>query len=209
MLFDKNATILFQGDSITDAEKFRDGEGLGFGYARMCIRTLEALYPDYALTCHNRGISGNRVVDLEARWQEDCEALRPDLTSIYIGINDTWHHYGTGFCGGVSHEAFEKSYRNILERTRKLGSKIIMVEPYAFHHDAFKEEYRVDLMPKIQIIRALAREYADAYLPLDGIMNAAAVTYGAEALSADGVHPTPLGHRIIAKNWLRVVGALD
>ena len=46
--------------------------------------------PGRDITFINRGISGNRVRDLRARWQEDCIDLKPDILSILIGINDSW-----------------------------------------------------------------------------------------------------------------------
>ena len=209
MLFDKKSVIVFQGDSITDALRGYEPEGLGHGYARMCIRALESLYPDYELVCYNRGISGNRIPDLAERWDEDCINLKPDLVSILIGVNDTWHSHGVGYFGGVSNEDFEIGYRNILEKTKKAGAKIILIEPFAFHHDAFKEEWRDgDFNTKIMITRKLAREYADAFISLDGIYYANTVKYAPEELSEDGVHPTVLGHRILAKEWLKAAGAI-
>lgn len=209
MLFGKKATILFQGDSITDALRGYEPEGLGQGYARMCITALKALYPDYELTCYNRGISGNRIPDLVDRWQEDCIDLKPDLVSILIGVNDTWHSHGVGYFGGVSNEDFEIGYRKILEQTKKTGAKIVMIEAFAFHHQSFSEEWRDgDFNTKIMITRKLAREYADAYIPMDGIYYANTLEYTPEEISEDGVHPTTLGHRILAKEWLKAVGAI-
>ena len=209
MLFDKKAVILFQGDSITDALRGYEPEGLGNGYARMCIRTLEALYPDYELTCFNRGISGNRIPDLADRWQEDCLDLKPDLVSILIGVNDTWHSHGVGLFGGVSNEDFELLYRKILEQTKATGAKIVLIEPFAFHHQALSEDWRDgDFGTKIMIVRKLAREYADAFIPMEGIFYENTVKYAPEELSEDGVHPTTLGHRIMAEAWLKAVGAL-
>lgn len=203
MLFDKNSVIVFQGDSITDANRGFEPEGLGQGYARMCIRALEALFPDYSLTCYNRGISGNRIPDLVGRWDEDCIDLKPDLVSILIGVNDTWHSHGIGF-GGTSNEEFEKGYREILEKTKKAGAKIIMIEPFALHHAVFAEDWRDgDFNHKIMITRKLAAEYADAFLPMDGIYYENALKYKPDQISEDGVHPTALGHRILAEEWLK------
>ena len=42
----------------------------------------------------NCGISGNRVVDLLARWKRDCLNLKPDVITILIGVNDVWHEFG-------------------------------------------------------------------------------------------------------------------
>ncbi len=209
MLFKEKSTIVLQGDSITDACRNLDSDNLGFGYAKMVTTTLKTLYPDYELNILNRGISGNKVVDLEARWDEDCIKHNPDLVSIMIGVNDTWHAFDGNHEGGVNAEDFEKAYRNIIEKSLKTGAKIILFEPYTFHHGAFKEEWRSDLNPKIQIVRRLAEEYkVAALIPLDGLMYSWAAKYGAKALSEDGVHPTALGHRLIALEWLKAAGVI-
>lgn len=209
MLFHENSVILFQGDSITDAGRGYDPDNLGSGYARMCVRALEALYPDYNLTCLNRGISGNRVCDLAERWKEDCLDLKPDLVSILIGVNDTWHSHGVGLFGGVSNEAFEENYRRILEQTKAMGAKIILIEPFAFHHQAFSEDWRDgDFGHKIMITRRLAAEYADEFIPMDGIFYKNTLRFKPEELSEDGVHPTAAGHRLISLEWLKAAGAV-
>ena len=58
--------VLFQGDSITDAGRSRENDvNMGYGYADMVSGSLGYQYP-YQYKCYNRGISGNRVVDLYA-----------------------------------------------------------------------------------------------------------------------------------------------
>ncbi|MDZ7693378.1 MAG: GDSL-type esterase/lipase family protein [Balneolaceae bacterium] len=91
------ATILFQGDSITDAGRNKDmGDAnnpgaLGNGYAFLTAANLRKELYSKNLQCYNRGISGNKVFQLSDRWQEDCLDLEPDVLSILIGVNDYWH----------------------------------------------------------------------------------------------------------------------
>src|SRR4051812_13548877 len=86
--------VLFQGDSITDCGRNREvATDLGKGYPLMVAAAFGAAYPEMGVTFINRGIGGNRVVDLQSRWQEDCIDLQPDWVSIYIGINDCWRRY--------------------------------------------------------------------------------------------------------------------
>ena len=90
----RNGVILFQGDSITDAgrDRKRNGanvaRGFGDGYPFLIASQLQARYPKKQLKCFNRGISGNKVPDLDKRWQEDCIDLKPSILSILIGVND-------------------------------------------------------------------------------------------------------------------------
>jgi lysophospholipase L1-like esterase len=84
--------ILFQGDSITDGGRQRTGRHynhiMGQDYAYILAGQIGAQSPERELVFLSRGISGNRVPDLEARWQDDTIALQPQLLSILIGVND-------------------------------------------------------------------------------------------------------------------------
>src|SRR5215217_1440945 len=106
-----NAVVLFQGDSITDAGRLDSADGMGFGYANYAAAWFSALYPEKRVRFLNRGISGNRAVDLERRWQADCLDLKPDWVSILIGINDTWRRYDGN--DPTSTEQYITSYRAI------------------------------------------------------------------------------------------------
>ena len=87
--------ILFYGDSITDMNRFRDHEdgtvySYGVGYPNFIVGELSYEEPTkYQFI--NRGISGNRIVDLYARVKIDAWNHKPDVLSILIGVNDVWH----------------------------------------------------------------------------------------------------------------------
>ena len=68
-------TILFIGDSITDADRnSRAYKPFGFGYVHFVANFLLAKYPAYNLNIINRGIGGNTIRDLKSRWQKDVVA---------------------------------------------------------------------------------------------------------------------------------------
>ncbi|MBN1877338.1 MAG: SGNH/GDSL hydrolase family protein [Anaerolineae bacterium] len=203
-----NAIVLFQGDSITDAGHSRSNDDdLGHGYAAMVAAWFSAMYPEKHVRFLNRGISGNRVKDLRARWQVDCLDLHPTWVSILIGVNDTWRRYDSH--DPTSTEAYERDYRAILEVVHDtLGARLIVMEPFLLPIPADREGWRVDLDPKIAVARKLAREFDALFVPLDGPFAAAATRREMEFWLPDGVHPTPAGHAFIAQAWLRSVGAL-
>lgn len=203
-----NSLILFQGDSITDAGRDRvTGADLGNGYVNLIAAWLSAAHPAKNLRFINRGISGNRAVDLEARWQTECLDLQPDWLSILIGINDTWRRYDSG--QPTSTESYAKSYRNLLERASSgTKARLMLLEPFVLPTPPDREAWREDLDPKITVVRQLAREFGALYVPLDGIFAAAATQRPMEFWAYDGVHPTHAGHALIAQHWLRSVGAL-
>lgn len=206
MIIEAQDLVLFQGDSITDTHRDRENDTLGTGYAYIAASIFSSLYPEQQVRFLNRGISGNTVVDLEQRWDEDCLELKPNVLSILIGINDSWNRYKRGV--HTSTESYRAGYERLLTRVRESlpATKIIMLEPFLLPVREEQKAWREDLDPKIQAARELAREFGATYVPLDGLF-AAACTQAAPAFWAqDGVHPSPAGHGLIARAWLEAVG---
>jgi lysophospholipase L1-like esterase len=193
---DPRRTIVFAGDSVTDCGRRDDPELLGDGYVRNLFDDLGPQRPRIV----NVGISGNRAVDLEARWPTDVLAHQADLVSVLIGINDTWRRYDGD--DPTSTEDFEASYRALLE---PLQAKLVLIEPFLL---AVKDEqltWREDLDPKIEVVRRLAAEYDAILVPADVEFTRQAALVGATTLADDGVHPTAAGHRLLADLWRRTV----
>jgi acyl-CoA thioesterase-1 len=208
MYLSANQTILFIGDSITDASRdYNNPDSMGVGYASMASAWLDATYPQLNLKFYNRGINGNKTKDLRARWDEDCIALKPDWVSIMIGVNDSWRFVDHN--DYVSPEEFEDNYRTILESAReKLDCRFILIEPFLLHIDGLNyEKWHNDLDPKIQIIRRLSREYQTLYVPFDGVFASVSGIRPPAFWAEDGVHPSNAGHMLMAKTWLNAVGA--
>ncbi len=205
-LIKQGDTVLFQGDSITDAGRDRsNGADLGRGYALMAAGWFNALFPELGAKFLNRGISGNRVKDLQARWQQDCVDLQPDWVSIYIGINDCWRRYDRE--DPTSVETFAVGYRDLLERASQMTkAKIVMLEPFVLPVPEDRKQWREDLDPKINIVRELAREFGAHLVPLDGLFAQASTKAPSADWAPDGVHPSPAGHALIARAWLQAMG---
>lgn len=208
MVIPDHATVLFQGDSITDAGRNRnDTFALGGGYAFMAAARFGAMFPEKKVRFLNRGVSGDRVRNLQERWQADCLDLQPDVLSIMIGVNDMWRRYD-GANDPTTPEAFEEGYRDILHRAREAGvGQLVMMEPFLLVTNDERQMYYDDLNPKIQVVRRLAREFNAVYVPLDGLFAAASVRREPGFWATDGVHPTAPGAAFIADAWLRAVGA--
>ncbi len=204
--FQDGQVVLFQGDSITDCNRDRnDTNSLGEGYARVIAKLYRTLFPEKQVTFMNKGISGNRVKDLLARYDEDFKALKPDYLSILIGVNDTWRRYDNN--DPTSAEEFESNYRVLLTKLKEdlPDCKLIMIEPFLLNSLPDRASWREDLDPKIHVVRKLAKEFADYYIPMDGIYAKYEVEqYTCTEIAADGVHPSPIGHRIIAEEYLRL-----
>lgn len=208
-LIEKNAVVLFQGDSITDCGRnYQDKNSLGHGYAHLIASQFGYLHPESGVTFVNRGISGNRVVDLEARWKEDCLDLKPDWLSIYIGINDTWRRYDNGDATSADH--YYDQYRRLIVSAKEANGDInlVLIEPFVLPVPEDRRAWREDLDPKIAAVRALAAEFKALYIPLDGLFAAQSVSTGPAYWAGDGVHPSAPGHALIADAWLRAVKAI-
>lgn len=189
--------ILFQGDSITDCGRDRsDYRNLGNGYPKYTAELLKKAYPDTDFDFINLGISGNQTKDLVDRLQSDFVDIQPDLVSIHIGINDTWHR-AENRCW-LGNDVFEAQYREVLTTIKeKTNAKILIIEQFLLPVED-KAFFRTDLNGKIDITRKLAREFADYYIPLDGLMAQACIGCGAYHWSDDGVHPNENGAKLIA-----------
>lgn len=199
----ENDRILFIGDSITDCGRdYENFESLGSGYVQKVGGVIDCGFSELNLELINKGISGNRVIDLKKRWKEDCIALSPDILSVYIGINDTWRKYDAN--NETPANEFEKIYRELLlEAKNNLDCQIVMIEPFVVPYPEDREKWREDLNPKIDAVRRLARKFADAYVPLDGIFASASCRREAKFWASDGVHPTNAGHALIADAWFK------
>ncbi len=205
--------ILFQGDSITDAGRDRNGGGnLGYGYATMVTGALSAEYP-YDYTFYNRGISGNRVVDVYARIKDDIINLKPDYMSLLIGVNDVWHEYACQ--NGVDAEKFEKIYNMLLDeiRTALPNIKIMLLEPFVLPGSATEntpetpdrwEYFRKEVDLRRAVVARIAQQRNLPFVPLQELLtkvNADAPEMG--YWLRDGVHPSAAGHELIKREWLK------
>lgn len=195
-------TLLFIGDSITDCDHANDPDDLGNGYVRLIAEHMAAHEPAWRVL--NRGISGNRVPDLRARFDADCLALRPDVVTVYVGVNDTWRAFDQD--DPTSAEDFEAGYRFLLDQlsAELPASPVLLMIPFITDIDEGRELMHPDLDEKVERIRRLAREFGHTVVDLEHVMHRAlADGHTPASLAEDGVHPTVAGHRLIADEWLR------
>ncbi len=204
--------IVFQGDSITDGGRDRsivepnNEAAFGSSYATLLMRDIRAAHPDLPWRFYNRGISGNKLPDLQARWAADTIALRPDILSILAGVNDYWHTKSFGYSGTAAD--YERQYRTLLTETRTAlpSATLVVLEPFVLRAGVVDASW----FPAFDERRAAAARVAAAlgarFVPLQATFDARAAETGAEALAKDGVHPTPAGHALIAQQWRAVVG---
>ena len=205
----KKVTIVYQGDSITDAGRDkRNYHDMGKGYPLYATELIKEAFPEVEFEFINQGIGGNRTSQLFDRFYTDAIAFEPDVISILIGINDIWHRYGSGKIA-TTNTQIETNYRAILERIRtETKAKIVMIAPYILDVDD-KEQMREDLKSVLSIIRSLADEYADAYIPLNEYFEEALKTQPEpKYYSGDGIHPNANGAAFIGAKYAEAVKPL-
>lgn len=203
----KKIKLLFQGDSITDAKRNReDMHNLGTGYPYYAAALLKEKYPNIEFEFINLGVSGNETKHLVARLDTDFVDIQPDIVSILVGVNDVWHYAEAK--NWVPNDIFEERYRTVLSVIKeKTNAKIMLMEPFLIPISD-KLFFREDLAPKIEIIRRLAREYADVYLPTDGLLNSAFIGDKPLSFAADGVHLTEKGAKYVAQLYVDYISKL-
>ncbi len=206
--------ILFQGDSITDAHRLRDNDRFpGSGYPTLLNARICADRPGQ-YECINRGISGDRVVDLYARIKRDFILLKPDIVSILIGINDVWHEFTHQT--GVDAEKYEMVYGLILDELERAlpDVRLALLEPFvlpgAATEDTPEAPARYEYMHsetrlRAEAVKRLADRHGAAFVPLQDAFDEACLRAPAETWLIDGVHPTGAGHELIARRWLSCV----
>lgn len=210
--------ILFFGDSITDMGRNREYNtpqciwSYGSGYPIFVASNLYRENPNKHQII-NRGISGNRIVDLYARIKADVWNLQPDVLSILIGINDIWHEIGEGK-NGVDLERFEKMYRILIEDTLKVlpNLKIILCEPFVLEGVATQNIEEIpdrfnrfcEVYKYAEVVKKLAQEYDLYFLPLQEVFTQKAKLHGVTPYLYDGVHPMIAGATLIADEWVKL-----
>jgi lysophospholipase L1-like esterase len=209
---EKDDIILFQGDSITDWGRKHslttpnNTQALGSGYVLLTAGQLLLKYAGKNLQVYNKGISGNKVFQLADRWDTDTVALKPNILSIHIGVNDFWHTLTNGYTGTI--DTYITDYHKLLDRTKQAlpNVKLIICEPFALKGvKAVDDKWypTFDLFRKAA--KDIAAEYNTAFVPLQSVFDKATEAAPAPYWSLDGVHPSIAGEALMAQAWMGAI----
>jgi len=195
-------TILFIGDSITDAGRLEAAyRPFGYGYVHFVAYGLLAKYPEYNLSIINTGISGDTIVDLDYRWKKDCLNHKPDILSVLIGINDVFRQYTGRLDEAVLLDEYQLTYKRLLSLVKeKYNCQLILIEPFMFCDDKANPAYKA-LQQYIHAVRALAEEFDAVLVPLQELIDKKIKKVPPEKFSDDMVHPYVWAHSWIAQQW--------
>lgn len=210
--------ILFQGDSITDGGRYKDeakrwdlNHQIGHAYPYVITSLLGATRAGEGFEFINRGVSGDTVARMYARWRQDALCLKPDLISILIGVNDVCSYVQDG--SGSPPERFEKLYRLALDEALEENKdiKLVLMEPFILKRGDLDETWtkRAALMPEYQAVtRRVAQDYGAVFVPTQEKLDALCQQRDASYWVWDGCHPTEAGHGVLALEWMRRTGLM-
>ncbi|OQB36986.1 MAG: GDSL-like Lipase/Acylhydrolase [Candidatus Latescibacteria bacterium ADurb.Bin168] len=202
-------TLLFIGDSITDCGRRGPNYPLGDGYPALFRDLMTARWPERNIQYINKGIGGNRVTDLQMRWEDDVMRYKPDWLSIKIGINDE-HSYVADPNNGVSPQRFREVYDSILQRTFSVWKpNLILISPFYISKDTVSGTHRtkiLQLIPEyIAVVKDMAAKYGAIYVPLHDIFQKHLEYRDADTFCPEPVHPYRSGHIIIARAIMHAI----
>ena len=195
-------TILFIGDSITDAGRLEAAyRPFGYGYVHFIAYRLLSKHPEYNLNIINTGISGDTIRDLDYRWEKDCLNHKPDILIVLIGINDVFRQYTDRPDEVVLLDEYQLTYERLLSLVKeKYNCQLILIEPFMFCDDKANLAYKA-LQQYIHAVRALAQEFCAVLVPLQELIDDKITKVSPEKFSDDMVHPYVWAHAWIAQCW--------
>lgn len=206
MILGSGQRVVFIGDSITDKGRRDTAAPYGDGYVSLVRSFVIASHPELDLTWFNRGISGDTVRHLQARWQEDALELRPDWLSVFIGINDIWRGLGGFPEEAVPIDEFESTLRDLLRQAVDVtGCRLILAEPYVVETD--RDDRQRSLTDQYGlVVRKLAEEFDAVNVRTQEAFDRVLVSTKPQDWTNDRIHVDLPGHAVIAQAFLHALG---
>ena len=225
----KNFVLAFNGDSITHGGRGTTMDCnhiMGHGYQEMAAAEVGRRFLGQTPRFYNKGVSGQGLFDMASRWEEEIIAVRPDAVTILIGINDSGK-YGKDYPAS----RWEETYRSVLNRTREAlpETQILLMDPFYFEVLGQNASYRDVPHPEVEpafglpcanmtaasaaerhavvremqkTVASLAKEFEALHIETEAVLEKAVREVPVQYITWDGVHPTMIGHRLLADAWL-------
>ncbi|RAJ95687.1 lysophospholipase L1-like esterase [Larkinella arboricola] len=199
----KPTRVIFFGDSITQA-----GVQPG-GYITRIGDMLKKNNLGNAYELIGAGIGGNKIYDLFLRMDEDVLVKQPNITFVYVGVNDVWHKrtHGTG----TDADKFVKFYDAVIKKLQAAGSRVILCTPAVIGE---KTDYSNDQDGDLQQYSKLIRDIAARHnLPLCDLRKAF-LDYNLKnnpqnqekgILTTDRVHLNDAGNQLVADEMYKLM----
>ena len=209
---DIGSKLLFIGDSITDAGRARPvGEGLfgahGTGFVNIVAGLLGAIHAEQHIRVVNQGQSGDTVLNLKDRWDEDVLALKPDWLCVMIGINDVWRQFDLPLFTEhhVNLAVYEQTLDELITLTKPHLKGLVMMTPF-YIEDSKTDEMRFKMDGYGLAVKRVAERHGAIFVDTQAAFDNVLKTWYPAALAWDRVHPNQVGTTVLAKAFLDAVG---
>lgn len=223
--------VLFIGDSITDGawgnskvwntpSEERNQTDMnhiyGHGYMMIAASHYQGLYPEQDFTFWNRGISGNTLNDIAARWEKDALSLQPDVISLLVGTNDVEQALNQGQV--IDPQAWGQQLCSLFDRARLANPSVqfVLCTPFVAKAGRRGEEsnypQREQMIASLTVvIQDIAQKYAAVVVPFSDLVAETISTHPEQPVSYwiwDGIHPTSAMHYRMATLWISATESL-
>ncbi len=198
--------IVMIGDSITDAGRREIEPPYGVGYMTLVRSFVTALHPELGLTWENRGIGGDTVRHLDARWTADVIDERPDVLTVMIGINDVWRAFGEKVHEAVPEDEYRATLTRLIRAAQESSAPDLYVgSPYMIEADT-DDPMRAAMDSRGAIAREVAADVGATFFDVQAAFDRVLASTGSGDWADDRIHPNQPGHAVIAVEFLRAFG---
>ncbi|WP_410812273.1 SGNH/GDSL hydrolase family protein [Micromonospora sp. 067-2] len=206
MILRTGQRVVFIGDSITDCGRRDVAAPYGDGYVSLVRALVDARHPEAELQWVNRGVSGDTVRRLAARWADDAIGQHPDWLSVMVGINDIWRRYDGWPDDAVGIDEYERTLRDLLRQAvDATGCRLILGDPFFIEPDR-GDPQRADTDRYAAVVAALAAEFDAVHVPTQAAFDRVLAVSPAKRWADDRVHPHLPGHAVLADAFLTALG---
>ncbi len=197
----KDSKVLFIGDSITDV-KFNSKNRFKFKVKEIYATQLKKKFKAYSkdIKVEIKGIASNRTYHVYDRLTRDCIDLKPDIIIMLIGVNDAWENYGPENYPPLL-RPLEPHMREIYRRINAElpNTRVLYLMPFLIDAVEEKLPFHKTLDEFRELLKNLALENGAVIVDLQEVFYEAQKNNSPVSLAVDGIHPTTLGHKIIAE----------
>ncbi|HPO14900.1 MAG TPA: exo-alpha-sialidase [Candidatus Hydrogenedentes bacterium] len=208
----KPITIVLFGESTTAPR----------GPLHNFAKLLEEELPAYGIAPKiiNAGLGGEYTPDARERFESAVLAHKPDIVTIYYGLNDAAVDVWKGAAQPrVTAAQFNENLRYFVQKLKEQGAKPILLTPNPLSWTAqLKELYgkppydvndieglNIGLTDYLTAVRKLAETEHVPLVDVFKILKEYAKEHSYQDVLLDGMHPNELAHRLIANELLKVI----
>jgi lysophospholipase L1-like esterase len=200
IIIKKDSKVLFIGDSITDV-RFNSRKRFSIKGKNIYALQLKKRMKKHSnhIRVEIKGIASNRTYHLYDRLTNDCINLKPDVIVMLIGVNDAWENYVPDQYPPLL-RPMEPHIREIYRRLKAElpDAQILYLMPFMIDAVEEKLPFHKTLDEFRNILKDIATENGASVIDMQTVFNEAQKTVEPKKLAVDGIHPTNLGHKVMA-----------